>query len=80
MIKKPPRRCRCPRKFCQNVGGEFWIHAQGFGTKIFFLNRDESLVRLAKAFAAKKRVSCVWIRIMDAGKAICRSKDTHMYW
>jgi hypothetical protein len=32
--------------------GEFWIHAQGFGTN-FFLNRDESLVRLAKAFAAK---------------------------
>ena len=48
----------------------------------FFLNRDESLVRLAKAFARERHVSCVWIRIIDVGKAICRSEDTHMllYW
>ncbi len=51
LTKTPPRRCRCPRKFCQNVEG-VWIHAQEFGTNSF-LNRDESLVRLAKAFAAK---------------------------
>ena len=32
--------------------GGVWIHAQGFGDQ-YFLNRDESLVGLAKAFAAK---------------------------
>jgi hypothetical protein len=49
--KKLSQRCRYPQKFYQNVE-EFWIHAQGFLGPIF-LNRDESLVRLAKAFAGK---------------------------
>jgi hypothetical protein len=58
--------------------GEFWIHAQGFGTNFFEPRRIFSQV--SEGVCCEKHVSCVWIRIMDAGKAICRSKDTHMHW
>ena len=44
----------------------------GFIGKVFwdqiFGKSDESLVRLAKAFAGKSHASCVRIRIRDVGK------------
>ena len=49
MTKKLPRRYRCPVKMWVESG----FMRKGLGPKFFFLNRDESLVRLAKAFAPK---------------------------
>jgi hypothetical protein len=51
-IEKPPRRCRYLRKFCQNVVGVLGFMGKGIWDQIFGKS-DESLVRLAKAFAGK---------------------------
>jgi hypothetical protein len=64
--RKAATALQVSREFCQNVGG------LGFMGKVFwdqiFGKSDESLVRLAKAFAGKSHASCVRIRIRDVGK------------
>jgi hypothetical protein len=51
--KKSSRALQVPSKVLSKCGGVLDSCARFFETNVSFLNRDESLVRLAKAFAGK---------------------------